>query len=151
MLPGGPERKRVESSRVVVPVEYVPVWAKGGMPDDLRMVPLIWRRTVQLPPAYRLDAWYLWNSVAKTTDWVLDPTTVTEHRVSDPEAQFRLKLLVYDADFDTKTRSHRLGASGLLSSLALKSEGSLWVVPEPDGSISIWTDIAYQLYFAQLE
>ena len=151
MLPALPELKHVDNSRVILPNEHVSHWDKSSEPADLRMIPLVWRRPLALPARSQLDAWYLWRKGSNVTDWELDPEDVIAGKIPDLETQFRLRFLVYEAKIDTKTKAHRLRCARLFTSLALKSDGSLWVVPEPDESISVWTDGAFQLYHGRLE
>lgn len=141
----------MESSRLLLPAESVPEWAKGSHVAGLRVVPLCWRTPLSLPDVNRLDAWYLWNPVSRVDEWQMDPQRVIAGTIEDEDARTRLKILVFDASIDTPTRSHRLSCPSLFASLALKSGGSLWVVPALDGSVSIWTDPAFQLHFGRLE
>lgn len=150
MLPVNPERKRVDDGRVILPSSIVPAWLKTGAVLELRVVPLIWRRPLNLPPPNRLDAWYLHERSMPSDGWQLDLLRLIDKEPDDDEMR-RLRSLIYPAEIDTKTRSYRLGVSGLLSSLALKSDGSLWLVSEPDGSVSIWTDPGFQLTYAPFE
>jgi len=58
----------------------------------------------------------------------------------------RHEILVYEAEFDTHTGSHRLHCPNLMASLAVKGDGGVWLRPDRDGSISVWADPGFQLY-----
>jgi hypothetical protein len=149
--PRRPTLKKVEKGRVLVPIECVPEWAKGQHPGGLRIVPLHWKRPLDpLPSNHWLDCWYLWNPEVEVTNWQFNPQTVLDGKIEDEEDRFRLELLIFPADWDTQTKSHRLHCPGLLHSLALKGQGAVWVVPERDGSISIWADSTFGLYHGRV-
>ncbi len=146
--------KKLDDGRVPVPVQLVPAWAKGQKPADLCLVPLTWRRELEgLPSANRLDCWYLWRSAdVPTAEWSLDPRPVMDQKIDDPETLVRLQLLVFKAEIKLHKKQHRLECATLLGSLAARSDdysGGVWIVPECEGSISIWANIAFQLYHGQ--
>jgi len=116
------------------------------------MVPLPWKRELDsLPPGNRLDCWYLWNAAIPNTEWELDPQRILDRNISDIGALSRLEFLIFDAAITIQQRSHRLQCASLLSSLAARSHDGAWIVPEHDGSISVWADAAFQLYHGRLE
>jgi hypothetical protein len=116
------------------------------------MIPLGWKRSIEpLPYGNRLDCWYLWNAEIRDDAWQLDPQRIVDGKIANAEEQARLEFLIFEAEIETQTRSHRLHCPSLLASLAAKSQGGTWVVPELDGSISVWADTAFQLYHGRLE
>jgi hypothetical protein len=152
----GPCFRKLDDERLPIPKELVPEWAKGQQPSELRLIPLIWRRDLGgLSPTNQLDCWYLWNSDnIPTVEWKLDPRRVIQHKVEDQEILMRLQLLIFDADIKIHKYQHRLNCALLLSSLAARSDdgaGGVWIVPEYDGSISVWANTAFQLYHGPLE
>ena len=159
MLPDGsspadkrPCFKRLDEGRLIIPVESVPDWAKGQHPVGLRMVPLVWKRSLpELPPTNRLDCWYLWNPAIACAEWELDPQRIIDQQISNAALQARLEFLIFEAAISTLTRTHRLQCANLLPSLGARSQEGAWIVPERDGSISVWADGAFQLYHSRLE
>jgi hypothetical protein len=147
-----PAFKNLDKARAIIPAECIPLWAKGEIPDSLFMVPLHWRRSLEpLPQTHWLDCWYLWNPATEPESWEFHPSRVNDQKVWVEEEQFRLSLLIFKAKIETQTRSHRLHCPHLLSSLAQKGAGGIWVRPERDDSISIWADPTFQLYHGRLE
>lgn len=128
----------------------VPAWAKGAHVSNLKMIPLAWRRPISLPDHGRLEAWYLWNPGMPMSEWVLNPQQVISGSDLDEDDCARLKILIFEAAILTPTRSHTLSCASLFTSLALKSNGCLWIVPDVDESVSVWTDAAFQLHHGKL-
>ncbi len=146
--PQKPARKRVDGGRVLIPIGCVPLWAKGQHPASLRMVPLVWKRSLDpLPDEHRLDCWYLWNTGLADDEWQVNANGLLRGTNNSSQSA-RLNLLIYDAAIESQTGSHRLH-SHVLTSIGAQTTPCAWIVPETNGSISVWSDIAFQLYFGR--
>jgi hypothetical protein len=150
----GPEFRKVESSRIRISIELVPAWAKGEGTKSLslRMVPLIWKRSLLLPTTSALDAWYLWSPDNDVGNWTLNPKHVLDRVQFSDADQKRLGCNIWEASIVMQNRAHCLSCARLFTSLALKSAaGCLWIAQEESESLSVWTDPAYQLHFGKMD
>lgn len=147
VAPINPSRYKLDDEdRLLLPRAALPGWFQDAISNiELFCVPINWRRLAQLPPGRELEAWCVWAESAPD-DWTINPATVLR-KAGDSAELFAMQSLIFPAKYDSKGR---LSCAGVMSHLAEKAGGRrLWVAPEA-GSISIWTDAAFQFSYGRL-
>ena len=149
MLPTNAVVKSGKDGRLILPAENLPAWLEPAG-TALFLVPLSWKRDINLPSHHSLEAWYAWSGLNSSEDdtWRINPFPVYQSEIPQGN-DFYLRQLIYDAKIDVDTRSHRLSSPRLLRDLNRRSDFGLWILAEPN-SISIWTDFAFQTSMSYL-
>jgi hypothetical protein len=148
MRPKNPERVTIDSGRLTIPGDWVPQWFDVGNPQDLRMVPLLWRRSLALPSGHQLDAWILWCDQDPADDWVVDPRDVLANDQGSGNAYY-LASLMHEATLGLSDRKCRLSCTGLFKYLVGRGGEKLWLTDERT-SIGVMTEFAYHCAYGQL-
>jgi hypothetical protein len=136
--PENPAAGAIDSEgRIRVGRARVPPWILGDSPSYL--VPLLWRRELDIPQGHELEAWTVWNEAISDSSWVVSPRKLLVTDSNDP-GDYQLRSLIFEVRYDTK---ERLCCAGLFASLAKVAGRVVWVAPEKD-SVSIWSNFAFQ-------
>jgi len=143
MSPGNPGASTVDSEgRIKIARGMIPSWLHGDASSYC--VPLRWRREAEIPQGHELEAWIVWNAAIGGASWVLDPERLLASTLEDP-SEFSMRSLMFDVRIDSKDR---LCCAGLFASLAKVAGRVVWIAPEM-GSVSIWSNFAFQATFGQ--
>lgn len=151
LQPTNPKRATVEEEekRIAVPQPFVPDWLRhlDGQ-DQLFCVPLLWARTILVPPGHELDAWYVWGTADPRRDWVTNPQAVLD--TDDDGNAFYLKNLMHVAHVTAANRQCKITCAGLFSYLIERSGSKLWLTRERQ-SIGIFTEFAYHTVYGRMK
>ena len=143
----------LDDHRFELPASLTIPWLEAK--PSVALVPLYWRRPVRLPPAMRLEAWYLAN-LSVQEEWAIDPHAVTAGSATLPFTADELaeaRSLVVPTQITFHKERWRIRVPKLVTYFATQAEypsRPKVMVSLENASAAVWTFRAFQAHLGSI-
>lgn len=137
-----------QGHRIRIPRELAPDWSQE---KPITLLPLRWKRAIELPPEKQMEAWLLCDLSTKSEDdWLVSPYRVRELAEEDATAS-DLASVMFNLNVEKNKGAWRITCPKLVRELGWlpKAGGKIILKSDPVG-LSIWTETTFRILFTSL-
>jgi hypothetical protein len=135
------------AGRVRIPTEIAP----SGLSDGpLTLVPMFWKRVINLPIDRQMEAWLLYNQAdaAACDDWEISPTEI-QAKAKNNDVASNLASVIFNIAIENHKGAWRFTCPKLLRDLGWLPRNSEQIIVRAEQfGTSLWTETAFRLLYA---